>query len=80
MNILEFDKSSSFSHNFASNKTNRTFYICKHATVIRISYLIFIVLLVALEKTLISSAPGDLKLIATLITKPRDVSHIQSEL
>ena len=78
MNILEFDKSPPFSHNFTSKKAkSRT---CNHTTVIGLSYLRFIELLVALEKSLILSVPGDLKLIATLITKPTNLSHIQSEL
>ena len=52
--------------------------ICNHATVIRLSYLRFIELSVAWEKCLTFSSPGDLKLIATLITKPTNLSHIQS--
>ena len=55
-------------------------YTCNHATVIRLSYLRFIELSVAWEKSLIFSAPGDLKLIETLITTLTNLSHIQSEL
>ena len=35
---------------------------------------------VAREKSLIFSAPGDVKLIATLIMKSTNLSHVQSEL
>ena len=41
---------------------------------------IYIELSVAWEKSLIFSAPRNLKLIATLITKPTNLSHVQSEL
>ena len=81
MNILEFDKSHSFSYNFTSKKAKvELLYICNHATVIRLSYLRFIELSVGWAKSLIFSVPGDLKLIATLITKLTNLSHIQSEL
>ena len=41
---------------------------------------IYIELSVAWEKCLVFSAPGDVKLIATLIMKPTNLSHAQSEL
>ena len=81
MNILEFDKSPLSAIILHPRKQKvELLYICNHATVIRLSYLRFIELSVASEKSLIFSASGHLKLITTLITKPTNLSHIQSEL
>ena len=71
MNILEFDN-----HPFSAiilhprKQKVELLYICNHATEIRLSYLRFMELLVAWKKSLIFSVSWDLKLIATLITKP----------
>ena len=81
MNILEVDNHPLSAILLHPRKQKvELLYIFNHATVIRLSYLRFIELLVAWEKSLIFSAPGDLKLIATLNTKPTNLSHIESEL
>ena len=73
MNILEFDNHP-LSAIILHPRTQKVelLYICKHATVIRLSYLRFIELSVAWEKSLKLdfSIPWNLKLIATFIIKP----------
>ena len=55
-------------------------HICNHATVIRLSYLRLYRAVGRLGEKFDFLAPWDVKLIATLITKPTNLSHIQSEL
>ena len=69
MNILEFDNHPLSAIALRPRKQKvELFYICNHATVIRLSYLRFIELSVPWERGLIFSDPWDLKLNETLIT------------
>ena len=68
MNILEFDNHSLSAIILHPRKQKvELLYTCNHAKVIRLSYLRFIELSVAWEKSLTFSVPWDLKLIGTLI-------------